>query len=67
MAKIPSRNKPRTNITHIECPYCHCKWLASEDTEEDRYTYSNTTIHYCRRCGEEFVAGVTKDIKYKYS
>ncbi len=67
MAKIPSRNKAKTNLIYIECPYCRCKWLVSEDTEADRYIYSNTVIHYCRECGEEFVANVTKDIKYKYS
>lgn len=64
--KLRSRNRPKEiNDYEIECPYCGCKW--TDDTEEDYYSYLHTKIHYCRKCGLEFVNGVTKSIEYKYS
>ena len=64
--KYPSRNKPKkVREDEIECPYCHHKW--KDVTEDDYYTYSCTKIFYCRKCGEEFINGITKDILYKYS
>ena len=65
---ISSRNRPRYfREEEIECPYCHCKWEEKETLETDFYMYLHTKIYYCKKCGEEFVNNVTKDILYKYS
>lgn len=65
--KYPSRCRKQTNVTQVKCPYCKHTYLIAEETEDDYYIYSNTKINYCRRCGEEFINGITKDITYKYS
>lgn len=65
--KYPSRNRAKTNITHIECPYCKHSYPISDETEDDYVIVENSKIHYCRKCGWEFMNGITKDITYKYS
>lgn len=63
--KIPSRNKKVIHSYEIICPYCKDKY--TDETEDDYYTYENTKINYCRKCGLEFINGITRDIEYKYS
>ena len=65
--KYPSRNRARTNITHVKCPYCKHTYPTTEETEGDYIMVENTKVHYCRKCAWEFVNNITKDIVYKYS
>ena len=65
--KLPSRNRAKTNITDIECPYCKHKYPISEETKDDYEMVENTKVHWCRECGFEFVNGVTRNVRYKYS
>lgn len=65
--KFPSRNRKPSNITKIVCPYCKHYYPIEEETEDDYYQIKSIKIHWCRKCGMEFVNGVTKDITYVYS
>lgn len=65
--KYPSRNRKKTNVTHIVCPYCKHRYKIDEETEDDYIIVGNTKVYYCRKCGWEFIPEITKDIDYKYS
>ena len=65
--KYPSRNRKPKELHYICCPYCGYKIKLEDETEEDYEMYCNTKINYCRKCGEQFINGITQDIKYKYN
>ena len=64
---IPSRNKSRTNIDFIKCPYCGVTYSMDDETDNDYYMYLNTKINICRNCSEEFINNITRDVTYKYN